>query len=386
MNDSYIIFGAPQIGEEEIAEVVATLRSGWIGTGPRVQAFEEAFRQYTGAAHAVAVNSCTAAMHLSLIAAGLGPGDTVVTTPMTFPATANVILHVGATPVFVDVDRATGNLRPEAVAAMLTPNSKAVMPVHMAGRPLDLSGFRALADRHGLLLIVDSAHCVEGRIDGRSTGSLADFSCYSFYPTKNLTTGEGGMVTTSGAEWAESVRRCRLHGLDRDAWNRYSDKDVGSYQVRTPGFKYNMTDLQAALGIHQLARLEASLARREAIWERYDQAFAGLPVNLPEPPEAGTRHARHLYTLLVDKERAGIDRDSFRERLHERGVGTGVHFLAVHLHAYYQERFGFVADDFPNATWISQRTVSLPLSARLSDAEVERVIQAVREALPAAGS
>ena len=381
MAEPFIVFGAPLIGEEEIAEVVATLRSGWIGTGPRALAFEEAFRDYTGAAHAVAVNSCTAGMHLALIVAGVGAGDEVITTPMTFCATANVILHVGAVPVFVDVDRATLNIDPNRIEAAITPRTRAILPVHMAGRPCDIDAIRAVAARHGLTVIEDAAHCVEGRVGERRVGSISELTCFSFYATKNLTTAEGGMVTTSRADWAEALRRYRLHGLDQDAWKRYGPGGVRHYEAVVPGFKYNLSDLQAAMGLPQLRRLEQNLKRREEVWAIYDAAFVGLALTVPAAPAAGTRHARHLYTLLVDEARAGLTRDTFRERLNAVGVGTGVHFIAVHLHAYYRERFGFKPEDFPNAAWISARTVSLPLSAKLSDREVERVVEAVKGSL-----
>jgi len=379
--EPFIVFGAPLIGEEEIAEVVATLRSGWIGTGPRALAFEEAFRDYTGAAHAVAVNSCTAGMHLALIVAGVGAGDEVITTPMTFCATANVILHVGAVPVFVDVDKATLNIDPNRIEAAVTPRTRAILPVHMAGRPCDIDAVRAVAARHALTVIEDAAHCVEGRVGERRIGSISELTCFSFYATKNLTTAEGGMVTTSRADWAEALRRYRLHGLDQDAWKRYGPGGVRHYEAVVPGFKYNLSDLQAAMGLPQLRRLEQNLKRREEVWAIYDAAFVGLALTVPAAPAAGTRHARHLYTLLVDEARAGVTRDTFRERLNAMGVGTGVHFIAVHLHAYYRERFGFKPEDFPNAAWISERTVSLPLSAKLTDREVERVVEAVKGSL-----
>jgi dTDP-4-amino-4,6-dideoxygalactose transaminase len=320
-------------------------------------------------------------MHLALIVAGVGAGDEVITSPMTFCATANVILHVGAVPVFVDVEHDSFNIDPSRIEAAVTPRTRAILPVHMAGRPCAIDAVAAVAARHGLTVIEDAAHCVEGRVDGRPIGSISPLTSFSFYATKNLTTAEGGMVTTSRADWAEALRRYRLHGLDQDAWKRYGPGAVRHYEAVVPGFKYNLSDLQAAMGLPQLRRLEANLKRREEVWAAYDAAFAGLPVTLPAAPAQGTRHARHLYTLLVDRERAGITRDEFRERLNARGVGTALHFIAVHLQAYYRERFGFKPDDFPVAAWISERTVSLPLSAKLTDGEVERVIEAVRASL-----
>ncbi len=376
----YIVFGSPLIGEEEIAEVCATLRSGWIGTGPRVRRFEELFGQYVGAKHAVAINSCTAALHLSLLVSGVGPGDEVITTPMTFCATANAILHAGARPVFVDVDPETMNLDPAGVAAAVTPRTRALVPVHLAGRPCPMDEIQALADRHGLLVIEDAAHCIEGRYRGRKIGSISPLTCFSFYVTKNMTTGEGGMVTTDDDELAARLKMYALHGMSADAWRRYSDKGFKHYQVVFPGFKYNMTDMQAALGLHQIGRLESQLRRRNEIWQRYDEAFADLPVRIPAPAEPDTVHARHLYTLRVPPNQ-GKRRDHVLQELHERGVGTGVHYTALHLHPYHRETFGFREGMFPHTESIGAATLSLPLSAKLADEEVERVIEAVCEVL-----
>jgi dTDP-4-amino-4,6-dideoxygalactose transaminase len=373
----YIVFGSPLIGEEEIAEVCATLRSGWIGTGPRVRRFEELFRDYVGARHAVAVNSCTAALHLSLLVSGVGPGDEVITTPMTFCATANAILHAGARPVFVDVDAGTMNLDPAAVAAAITPRTRAVVPVHLAGRPCPMKRFEALAARHGLLVIEDAAHCIEGCYQGRKVGAISPLTCFSFYVTKNMTTGEGGMVTTDSDEFAARLKMYALHGMSADAWHRFSDRGYKHYQVVFPGFKYNMTDLQAALGLHQLGRLADHLRRRNEIWQQYDDAFADLPVLRPAPAEPETVHARHLYTLRVLPD-AGKDRDQVLQELHELGIGTGVHYTALHLHTYYREALGYRQGMFPNAEAIGASTLSLPLSAKLTGEEVDRVIAAVR--------
>ena len=377
MRNSFLVFGAPLIEEADIAEVVDSLRSGWLGTGPKVATFEEHFRRYTGADHAMAVSSCTAALHLCLIAAGIGAGDEVITTAMTFVATANAVVHTGATPVLVDCDRDTGLIDPARVAAAVTPRTRAIVPVHLYGRPCDMDALMEIAARHRLTVIEDAAHAVEARYRGRKIGAIGHMTAFSFYVTKNLTTGEGGMVTTADAAVAATIKRESLHGLSHDAWRRYSDAGYRHYTADTPGFKYNMTDLQAALGIHQLARVERAHARREAIWQRYDDAFAGLPVERQPPAEKDTVHARHLYTLAIDRGRAGLTRDAFLERLRELNIGAGVHFVGVHLQPYYARRFGYRPEDFPNATWISERTVSLPLSARLSDADVEDVIAAV---------
>lgn len=378
MRDEFLVFGSPPIQEPEIAEVVATLRSGWIGTGPRVAKFEEMFRQYIGCEHAVAVNSCTAALHLSMVVSGLGPGDEVITSPMTFCATANSVIHTGARPVFVDVERDTGNLDADLIEAAITSRTRAIVPVHYAGRPCRMDRIEALARRHGLLVIEDAAHAIESAHRGRKIGTIGDLTCFSFYVTKNLVTAEGGMVTTADPELAARIKMYALHGMSRDAWKRFSDEGYRHYEVLVPGFKYNMTDLQAALGIHQLARIPANAARRAAIWERYDAAFSDLPITCPLPPEPDTVHARHLYTILVDPERISKSRDKALNELIRLNIGTGVHYTALHLHPYYRGKFGHEPGDFPNAEYIGERTLSLPLSPKLSDRDVEDVIVAVR--------
>lgn len=380
--EPYIVFGKPVIGADEIAAVTRTLETSWIGSGPRVHEFQSRFAEYVQAAHAVATSSCTAALHLAMVASGIGPGDEVITTPMTFCATANAVLHTGAVPIFADCEPGTMNIDAAAVEAALTPRTRAILPVHFAGRPANLEALGALAKKHGLLLIEDAAHAIETSYHGRKVGSIGDITCFSFYVTKNMTTGEGGMVTTQDAKLAECIRTYALHGLSADAWSRFSDKGYKHYDVVFPGFKYNLTDIAASLGLAQLSKLPEWLVRREAIWARYDQAFAGLPVSLPPAPEPGTRHARHLYTLLI-LDQAPLSRDRFMSEMHERKVGTGVHYRALHTHPYYRQRFGYVPEQFPNANLIGERTVSLPLSPLLTDAEVERVIAVTRSLLGA---
>jgi dTDP-4-amino-4,6-dideoxygalactose transaminase len=380
----YLVFGSPDIREPEIREVEETLRSGWIGTGPRVARFEEAFRAYTGARFAMALNSCTAGLHLAMIAVGVRPGDEVITCPMTFASTANAIIHLGAVPVFADCDRETFLIDPAEVERKLTPRTRAILPIHFAGRAADITRLTAIARAHDLRIVEDAAHAIETRHQGRKIGTLSDCTVFSFYVTKNVVTGEGGMVTTENPERADWIKVAGLHGLSRDAWKRYSDEGYRHYEVTFPGFKYNMTDMQAALGIHQLARVEAGLARREAVWRRYCDAFADLPLGLPPEPPAGDRHARHLFTILIDPARAGATRDQVMQALHAEGIGTGVHYRALHRHPYYRERFGYRPEDFPNADWVGERTLSLPFSTKLSDADVEDVIRAVRKVLTAA--
>lgn len=374
-------FAPPAIGRSEVAEVVATLESGWLSTGPRVLQFERAFAEYVGAAHAVAVNSGTAALHLSLLAAGVGAGDEVVTTPLTFCSTANVVVHVGATPRFADIDPATWNLSPVTAADAITPRTRALIPVHYAGRPAETSAFRRLAARHGAALIEDAAHCVEGRSDGVKIGVTADLTCFSFYATKNLTTGEGGMLTTAREDWAAFARVASLHGMSRNGWTRSTDGSP-HYDVVMPGYKYNMMDLQAAIGLHQLASLEQRLQRREAIWRLYDEGLADLPLTRPAPVAPGDRHARHLYTVLVDPA-SGWTRDALVEALQREGISTSVHFKALHLHPYYAQRFHLRPGMFPVAESVAARTLSLPLSSGMTDEQVERVVSALRALLRA---
>jgi dTDP-4-amino-4,6-dideoxygalactose transaminase len=384
IRSTFLIFGAPAIGEAEIQEVVDTLRSGWLGTGPRCQRFEESFRGYIGCQHAVAVNSCTAGLELALEAADVGPGDEVITTPLTFCATANVIVHRGAKPVFVDVERETGNIDPERVGQAVNSRTKAIIPVHLYGRPCRMKELLEIARRHDLYVIEDAAHATEAWQQGRKVGNIGDATVFSFYVTKNMTTGEGGMVTTNNSAWADEMRVKRLHGLDRDAWKRYSADGFQPYDVLAAGYKYNMTDLQAALGIHQLARLEENLEIRRRYWAMYEEAFRGMPglVTPSEHPEGGApvgdRHARHLFTVLIKPELAGISRWDFVKALRSENIGTGIHFLALHLHSYYRNKFGYKPGDFPNAEYIGDRTVSLPLSVSMSDDDVQDVISAVK--------
>jgi dTDP-4-amino-4,6-dideoxygalactose transaminase len=384
--DRFLVFGSPLIGEAEIREVVACLESGWLGTGPKVTRFEREFAAYKGAAEAAAVNSCTAALHLALLALNLAPGDEVITTPLTFCATVNAILHAGAVPVLADVDPATMNIDPARVREKITPKTKAILPVHLAGRPCDMDALCAIAESRGLFLVEDCAHAIEAVFRGRPVGTFGRFGCFSFYVTKNLVTGEGGMVLAARREDLARIKVLGLHGMSADAWQRFGDEGYRHYFVVEAGFKYNMMDLQAALGLHQLARLEENLARREAVWARYDEALAGLPLVLPAPPGPGTRHARHLYTVLVDEKAAGLSRDGFLQAMTREGIGMGVHYLSLPEHPYYRERLGWRPEDWPQAMRIGRTTASLPLSAKLSDADVGDVITAARRVLKAGGS
>lgn len=381
--EGFLVFGAPDIQQPEMDEVADTLASGWLGTGPKVARFERDFAAYKGlpANHVAAVNSCSAALHVSMIAAGLGPGDEVITTPMTFCATVNAIIHAGATPVLADIDPVTMNIDPEAVAARITPRTKAILPVHFAGRPCEMDALLDLAQRHRLRVIEDAAHAIETEYHGRKAGTFGDFGCFSFYVTKNVATGEGGMVTARHEEDIHRIKTLALHGMTKDAWHRFGDKGFRHYQVVEAGFKYNMMDLQAAIGLHQLARVEANWLRRQEIWNTYQDAFADLPVIRPAPPAPDTRHAYHLYTLLADEAACGIARDDLLDAMTAARIGVGVHYLAIPEHPFYQQSFGWCADDFPHATRVGRQTVTLPLSPKLKENQIQRVVEALKASL-----
>lgn len=379
--DNFLVFGAPAIEDDEIHEVVKSMNSGWLGTGPKVARFEANFAKYKGAEYAAAVNSGTAALHLSLLASGLKPEDEVITTPMTFCATINAIIHAGATPVLADIDPITMNIDPEQVKKHITPKTKAVLPVHFAGRPCNMDALCAIAVRHNLKIIEDCAHAIETEYKGYKAGSFGDFGCFSFYVTKNVITGEGGMVISNNEEEDARIKMLALHGMTKDAWKRFSDDGYKHYFVAECGFKYNMMDLQAAIGIHQLKRVDANWERRQQIWDMYNEAFADLPLTIPAPVETDTRHAHHLYTILIDKKKTGISRDNFLNAITVHNIGVGVHYLSIPEHPYYQEKFGWKQEDYPKAMRIGRQTVSLPLSAKLTDEDVEDVIKAVRKIL-----
>jgi len=366
------------IGEEEINEVVATLRSGWITTGPKTKRFETNLAAYLGASGALALNSCTAALHTALVTLGVGPGDEVITTPLTFAASVNVIEHVGARPVLVDVEADTLNIDTALMERAITPRTKAIIPVHFAGHPVDLDPLYDAAQRRGLAVLEDAAHALAARYKGRLIGSGENPVAFSFYATKNLTTGEGGMLT-GNPEFLERARLISLHGMSRDAWKRYDKGGKWYYEVLYPGFKYNMTDIQAALGLWQLKKLPGFEERRRAVVALYDQAFAQedaleTPVERPE-----VEHAWHLYVLRLRLEALRIDRDQFIEELTNRNIGTSVHFIPIHLHPYYRDKYAFTPESYPIAYSNYRRMISLPLNVRLSDADVADVIEAVRD-------
>ena len=379
--DRFLVFGAPAIEDAEIQEVVSTMKTGWLGTGPKVMTFQNDFKAYKDSEYAIAVNSCTAALHLSILAASLKPGDEVITTPMTFCATVNAIVHAGAIPILADVDPVTMNIDPAQVEAKITSRTKAILPVHFAGRPCDMDALCEIASRHNLKLIEDCAHAIETQYKGKKAGTFGDFGCFSFYVTKNITTGEGGMILANRQEDADRLKILALHGMSKDAWKRFCDSGYKHYEVVEVGFKYNMMDLQAAIGIHQMKRVAPYWQRRQQIWQRYNEAFADLPIALPADPEAETIHGYHLYTILVDEAASGISRDNFLGAMTAENIGIGVHYQSLPGHPVYQKMFGWKSEDYPNAKRIGEQTVSLPISAKLTDADVEDVIAGVKKCL-----
>lgn len=373
----FLVFGSPLIENDEIEEVVKSMKCGWIGTGPKVQRFEEMFKEFKGVKYAMALNSCTAALHLSLNVIGIQPGDEVIVPTMTFASTANAVIHSGGKPVLVDCQKATMNIDPQQIEAKITPKTRAIIVVHFAGRPCEMDDIMEIARKHDLKVIEDCAHTIEAQYKGKNTGLFGDIGCFSFYVTKNIITGEGGMAITNNEEYADKIKVLALHGMSKDAWRRFSDEGYKHYQVVYAGFKYNMMDIQAAMGIHQLPRVESYWKRRKEIWNIYNEAFKDLPVFLPAPAREYIKHSYHLYTLLIDVDRLGINRDRFLDEITKRNIGVGVHYIALHLHPYYQQTYGYRDGDFPNAEWISERTVSLPLSPKLTDKDVDDVIQSV---------
>lgn len=379
MRKNFLVFGKPRIEKDEIREVIDSLESGWLSAGPKVMKFQDDFKEYMKSPNAIAVNSCTAGLFLSLVVAGVDQGHEVITTPFTYAATANVIVHRFARPVFVDADPVSMNIDVKQIEKKITRKTKAIMPVHFAGRPCNMDAILRIAKKHNLVVIQDAAHALETRYHGKPIGSIGDMTAFSFYATKNLTTGDGGMITTANKRWADALKILASQGMTRGAWTRYSDKGYKQYQIVVAGFKFNMMDLQAGIGIRQLAKIERYLKIREKIWKVYDKAFRDLPLEIPAPAERGTRHARHLYTILLDLNALKIGRDQFQHELFLRKIGTGVHFISVHLQPYYRRKFGLKPHDFPQSNQMSERTLSLPLSAAMTDRDTYDVVEAVKE-------
>ena len=377
MRQQFLPLSRPSIGPAEVAAVTECLESGWITGGPRVQRFEEAFAAAVEARHAVAVSSATAGLHLALLVLSIGPGDEVITSPMTWASTGNMILAVGATPVFVDVDPGTLQIDPDAVAAAIGPHTRAILPVHFAGQPVDVDALRTLADRHGIALIDDAAHALGTRYRGRAIGGGTTAAVFSFHPIKAITTGEGGMVTTDDPSLADRLRLLRFHGIARDAWGRYAKSGTPDYEIVALGFKYNMTDIQAALGIVQLGRLEEFVAARTRVATWYAEALRGMPgVEMLSTVPYPSRHAWHLLVVRV-----GRVRDVVMARLLEAKIGVGLHFKPLHLHRFYRDRFGIAPEALPHATAASESILSLPLFPGMTRDDVRDVADALSDAL-----
>jgi dTDP-4-amino-4,6-dideoxygalactose transaminase len=385
VRDTFLPFARSHVTEREISEVAETLRSGWLATGPKTAEFERRFAHYVGQRHAVGVTSGTAALGLALEVAGVGPGDEVITTPLTFVATAHAILDRGATPVFADIDREAWNLDPAEVERRITERTKAVLPVHFAGRASRVEALRDLACTYDLTLVSDSAHAIEARYAKRKLATWFPLSAFSFHPVKNLTTGEGGMVTTDDEEWFSRLRLLRLHGVATDAWSRHAGRGGSANDVVMVGHKCNMSDIQASLGLHQLAVLDQRLARREQLWRIYDDCLTEVEgIVRPSAVPPGDRHACHLYCILLDLDRLCVGRDRFRAALRAENVGTGYHYRALHQTTYYRQRLGLADCDLPNSSFVSDRIVTLPLYPTMSDGDAYSVVEAVRKVVESA--
>jgi dTDP-4-amino-4,6-dideoxygalactose transaminase len=401
MNESkdFLPFSLPLIEEEEIRAVTETLKTGWITTGPRTRQFEEEFSKFVGSKYSIAVNSCTAALHLALEAIGIQEGEEIITTPMTFAATAEVIRYFKAIPVFVDIDQVTMNIDPKKIDSLLASRvaaqailPKAIIPVHFAGYPCDMSAIMETAKKYKLIVIEDAAHAFPAVYGGQFIGTIGDITCFSFYATKNISTGEGGMATTNNSEWAERMRIMSLHGISKDAWKRYTAEGSWYYEIIAPGYKYNLTDIASALGLAQLKKANLLWKRRASIAARYHDAFLNIgEIELPagnfetQPDRAkhsdGFRHSWHLYVIKLNLDKLSIDRARFIEEMKMRGIGTSVHFIPLHIHPYYRDTFGYKPEDYPVAFETYGRIVSLPIYPKMTDSDVERVVAAVIDIL-----
>ncbi len=378
--ENFLPFALPEIGEDEIKEVEDTLRSGWLTTGPKTARFEKDFADYVGASFALAVNSATAGLHLALEAVGVKAGDEVITTPYTFTASAEVIRYLGADPVFVDILPDTFNIDPHKIEKAITEKTRAILPVHFAGQASDMEKIMEIAKRHGLKVVEDAAHAIPATCNGKMVGTIGDITVFSFYVTKPIATGEGGMVTTGSEEYAKRIKIMRLHGINKDVWDRYTaDTPSWYYEVVEPGFKYNMADIMAAIGIHQLKKAEKFQKRREKIATEYSKVFENLPVMLPKNKNHKDIHSWHLYVMGIDTDK--ITRDEFIKNMSKRGIGTSVHFIPLHIHPYWKNRYGFSPYDFPVAYECYKKAVSLPIYSKMSDEDTLKVIKAVCDIL-----
>ena len=367
------------IGKEEIDEVVDTLKSDWITTGPKTFKFEEIFFEYVNSKYAIAVNSCTAALHLAVVALGIGNGDEVITTPYTFAATAEVVINSDAKPVFVDVEKDTYNIDPAKIEDKITNKTKAIIVVHYAGHACEMDKIMEIAEKYDLYVIEDAAHAIGSKYKDKKIGSIGDATCFSFYATKNITTAEGGMITTNREDLADKMRILSLHGISKDAWKRYSSEGSWYYEIEYSGYKYNMSDLQASIGIHQMKKLDQMQKRREEIADMYNKSFDQIAQITTPTVKRYTTHAWHLYPIQVNPDMLSINRNEFIEALKAENIGTSVHFIPLHLHPYYKEKYGFKGDDFPNAESLYKNEISLPIYPKMEDKDVEDVITAVKK-------
>lgn len=378
IRSTFLPFALPLITEDEEKEVLDTLRSGWLTTGPKTKLFEEKLKKYTGAKYAVALNSCTGALHLALLALGIKHGDEVITTPLTFVATANVIIHVGAKPVFVDIDKNTLNIDSDKIEEKITNKTKAIIPVHLAGQPCDMDKIHEIAKRYDLKVIEDAAHAIGAEYKGKKIGSMSDTTCFSFYPIKNITTGEGGAMLTDNEEIAERVNILSLHGISSDAWKRYSKEGSKIWQLVEPGFKYNMTDIQASLGLHQIDKLDSFTDIRRSYANIYEKEFSNFEgIILPKRID-NIKHAWHLFIIILDIDKLNINRDQFMDAMRKENIATSVHFPSL-ISGYYGNTYGYKEEDFPSVTFVSKRIVSLPLYPKMSIEDVRSVIDATKK-------
>jgi len=378
MRAQFLPYHVPEIGEDEIQAVVETLRSGWLTTGPKVRQFEQEFAQWIGTPHAIAVNSCTASLHLALDAIGITEGDEVIVPTMTFAATAGVVVHLKARPVLVDCHQDTLNIDPDQIEKAITSKTKAIIPVHFAGRPCDMDRILEIARHYNLRVIEDAAHALPARYGRRTVGTIGNITCFSFYAIKTITTGEGGMVTTENPEWAERIRIMSLHGISKDAWKRYGADGSWYYEIIRPGYKYNLTDIAAAMGIQQLKKCDRFWEIREQYARLYNEGFKDVEEITTPPMPNCDQHAWHLYVIQLNLEQLSINRNEFIKLLKARGIGTSVHFIPLHLHPFYRDTLGYRPEDLSNASAVFERIVSLPIYPKMTEADVYDVIEAVR--------
>lgn len=383
MRKKLIPFSKPWFTKKEEREIIDTIRTGWITSGPKMVQFEKEFASYIGTKYALSTASGTAALHLSLLALEIGTGDEVITTSFTWAATANVIVNIGAKPVFVDIDKITHNIDHKLIEAKITSRTKAIIPVHFAGLPCDMNSISQIARKNGLYIIEDAAHALGSMYNGKKIGALSDLTCFSFHPIKNITTAEGGMITTNRDDLAEKIKLLRFHGVTKDAWSRYSEstRDNFLYDIILPGFKYNMTDLQASLGIHQLRKIEKFIQKRSYCASIYNRFFSEIEeIIKPYPGDENMRHSWNLYTIKINPKKTKVSRIEFMRKLKQRNIGSGIHFLALHLSSYYQ-KLGYKRGDLPNTEFISDNIVTIPLYPQITDGELKYVALSIKDIL-----